>query len=73
MALPISDEILDEALDRVFDYTMNPKREDELRYIVRFTILQRRYIGFVQSCIKSGETPYTWERFVEIEVKEGRT
>lgn len=61
--LPISDKVFDEALDRVFDYTMNPKREDELRYIVFFAKAQREYIGFVQSCIKSGETPMTWEQF----------
>lgn len=64
MELPISDEILDEALNDVFDYTMHPKRENRIRYIVRFAKLQRQYVGFVQSCIKSGEMPMTWDQFV---------
>lgn len=34
--LPISAEVFDEAVHRVFDYTMNPKREAEIRYIVRY-------------------------------------
>lgn len=63
MSLPISDDIFVEAVSRVFDYTM--KRYAEVRYIVRFAKLQREYIGFVQSCIKSGETPMTWAQFLK--------
>lgn len=70
--LPISDEILDESLGDVFDYTMHPKREQQMRYIVRFLKVQRRYVGYVQSCIKSGETPMTWDQFVAKEIADGR-
>lgn len=63
MNTPISDDLFVNAVSRAFDYTM--KREAEVQYIVRFAKLQREYIGFVQSCIKSGETPMTWTQFLK--------